>query len=256
MDNNDIFFDDPSPTPNSDQPPKYTKPTDDFRPLLTTPSSVLYLAVTTPHTDTYEIHGPATSFAQLLPTINDIVSNSPSAIDKLETLAHSAPDAWGSRTTNTAFEHHGFTTLIVDGQRGTATVLDILREHNPAVRAVLPAPVYTVSRHGPLVHGFVGVGAASRLGPAVGVAATSALVGSFVERGEAVAAARAVMDGLVRGEVAVSCTEDWGDGVGGGVLLAMGGGRRWEVRVKYEDEALRRAREGADAEGAGVGWRF
>jgi hypothetical protein len=36
----------------------------------------------------------------------------------------------------------------------------------------------------------------------------------------------------------------------------MGNGKRWEVRVKYEDEALKRAREGADAEGAGVGWRF
>jgi hypothetical protein len=255
---NDIFFYDPSPLPSNPNPNplKYTKPADDFRPLQTSTSSVLYLAVTTLHTDSYEIHGPVASFDQLLAKIEEIASDSPSALDKLEALQYTAPDVWGEREKNPNFERDGFTTFVVEGQRGTYTVLDILREQNPGVREVLPAPVFTVTRHGPLIYTFSGVGLKTKLGVAKGVAATSMLVGSFVERKDAMTAAKVTMDMLVAGEVKVSRTEDWGKDGGGGVLLAMGNGKRWEVRVKYEDEALKRAREGADAEGAGVGWRF
>ncbi|KAF2632910.1 hypothetical protein BU25DRAFT_470947 [Macroventuria anomochaeta] len=256
MDNNDIFFHDPSPNSSDAQPFKYTKPADDFRLLSLSPSSVLYLAVITPHKDKYEIHGPVSSFDQMLPKIEEIASDSPSALDKLEALQYSAPDVWGEQEKNTDFEKEGFTTFVVDGQRGTYTVLEILREQNPKVRETLPAPVYTVTRHGPLIHTFSGVGVKTKVDVAKGVAATSTLVGSFVERKDAKTAAKVTMDMLVGGEGMVSRTEDWGKGEGGGVLLAMGRGKRWEVRVQYEDEALRRAREGADTEGAGVGWRF
>ncbi|KZM26530.1 uncharacterized protein EKO05_0005444 [Ascochyta rabiei] len=255
MDNNDIFFGDLPPTLTTHQPPRYTKPTDDFRPLPSSDTSVLYLAITTPHTDTYTIHGPVRSFSHLLPPIQDRTSSSPSAIDKLDALAYTPADAWGEQTPSAAFETHGFRTFIVEGQRATFTVLEVLREDNPLVREALPAPVYTVTRHGPLVYSFSGVGAGVRVGEARGFAATSALVGSFVERGAARTAARDAMERLVAGEGVVSRIEEWGAG-DGGVLLAMGRETRWEVRVLYEDETLQRAKEVADAEGAGVGWRY
>ncbi|KAF9700290.1 hypothetical protein EKO04_001922 [Ascochyta lentis] len=256
MDNNDIFFNDPSPTPIDAQPPKYTKPTDDFRPLPSSDSDVFYLAITTPHTDTYTIHGPVPTFSHLLSLIEDITSNSPSAIDKLESLAYTDADVWGEQTADTAFEKNGFRTFVVEGQRGTYTVLHILSASNSAVRNALPAPVYTVTRHGPLVYPVSGVRAGTKMGVARGFAATSALVGSFVDGEDARRAARGAMERLVVGEGEVSRIEEWGAGEGGGVLLAMGVEKRWEVRVQYEDEALRKAREGADAEGAGVGWRY
>ena len=256
MDNNNIFFHEFSPSPVNPQPFKYTRPADDFRPLTLSPSSVLYLAITTPHLDRYEIHSPTTSFSHLLPKIVELASDSPSALDKLEALQYSAPDVWGEREKNPTFEKDGFTTFVIEGQRDTYTVLEVLREQNPRVREVLPAPVYIVTRHGPLVHTFSGVGFKMKVGVAKGVAATSTLVGSFVERRDAQTAARIAMDLLVGSEEMVSRIEEWGKDEGGGVLLAMGCGKRWEVRVQYEDEVLRRAREGADAEGAGVGWRF
>ena len=258
MDNDDIFFYDPSPLQSTPKPSRYTKPADDFRPLAATPSSVFYLAIITPHTDTYTIHGPVSAFSQLLPKIEELASDSPSALDKLEALQYSAPDVWGESVKNEAFEREGFTTFVIEGQRGTYTVLEVLREQNKKVRDVLPAPVYTVTRHGPLVHTFSGVGAKARLDVAKGVAATSALVGSYVERKDAMTAAKITMDMLLAGEdeEKVSRIEDWEKKGGGGVLLAMGNQKRWEVRVQYDDEALRRAREGAEAEGAGVGWRF
>lgn len=256
MNNNDIFFDEPVPPAVSAQPYTYTKPTDDLRALTLAPSSVLYLAVIIPHMDKYEIHGPVTSFSHLLPTINDLASNSPSALDKLDDLQHTPPDAWGERHPNPTFARHGFTTFIIEGQRGTYTVLEVLREQNARVRDVLPAPVYVITRHGPLVHTFSGVGIKAKLDVAKGIAATSTLVGSFVERKLAKRAAREAMNVLVGGEGMVSRIEDWGKDDGGGVLLAMGVGKRWEVRVQYEAEAFRSTGKGADAEGAGVEWGF
>ncbi len=252
MDNSTIFFYDTPPILS--QTPTFTKPNDDFKPLSVTSSSVFYLAVITPHTDKYEVHGPVPSFAHLLPTIEDIVSDSPSAIDKLDALQYTALDVWGEQTKIDKFKDEGFHTLVVDGQRGTYTVLEVLREENKTVREALPAPVYVVTRHGPLFHPSAKVGTAVKLGNAKGDAATSTLVGSFVDRADAQTAANKAMDAMVAG-LAVSRIEDWGK-EGGGVLLAMGGQYRWEVRIAYDDEALRCAKEGADAEGAGVGWRL
>ncbi|KAF3039616.1 hypothetical protein E8E11_003598 [Didymella keratinophila] len=258
MDHDDLFFDDPAPSPAKGQPYKYIKPADNFRPLIPAATSVLYLAITTPHTDKYEIHCPASCFSYLLPKITDLCSDSPSALDKLESLQYSAPDVWGDQAFNPAFEKEGFTTFVIEGQRGTYTVLEILREKNEKVREVLPAPVYTVTRHGPLVHTYSGVGGKAKLQKAEGVAATSTLVGSFVKRKDAQLAARMTMDLLV-GEEKVSRIEDWGkagkDG-SGGVLIAMGLAKRWEVKVQYDDETLRKARESAEVEGADLGWRF
>ncbi|KAJ4332714.1 hypothetical protein N0V95_009602, partial [Ascochyta clinopodiicola] len=140
MDNNTIFFSDLPPTPTT-QPPQYTKPPDDLRPLPSTSTSVLYLTTTTPHTDTFTIHGPVPKFTHLLPLIRDLTSSSPSAIDKLDALSHTTPDAWGEQTPDPAFEEDGFRTFVIEGQRATYTVLHVLREENAAVREALPAPV-------------------------------------------------------------------------------------------------------------------
>ncbi|KAF2997119.1 hypothetical protein E8E13_004392 [Curvularia kusanoi] len=257
MDTNAIFFSDPSPTSTSTQPLAYLKPRDDYHPVPHSTSSIFYLAVTTPHTDTYMLHGPVRSFSALLPTITALASDSPSALDKLENLSYSAPDVWGNRTTRASFLTHGFRTLIVDGERGTYTVLQVLTEENAGVKDVLPAPVYTVTRHGPLVYAYDGLGAKARLGAARGVAASSELVGCFAERKEAVSAARKAMDGMVEGERKVNRIENLGKhGEDGGMLLALGNGVRWEVRVKYDSEVLKIARESAEKEGAGLAWRF
>ncbi|KAJ4984871.1 hypothetical protein SVAN01_09655 [Stagonosporopsis vannaccii] len=254
--NSDMVFHDLSPPAGSAQPYTYIKPLDDFRPVPLDRASVLYLAVTMPHTDKYEIHGPVPTFSHLLPLISDLASDSPSALDKLEAVQFKPTDCWGERRLDPSFAQNGFTTFVIEGQRETYTVLEVLRERNEKVAEVLPAPVYTVTRHGPLVHTFLGVGTKTKLDVAKGVAATSTLVGSFVERKDAMAVARVVMDTLIGHEGMVNRTEDWGKGDGGGVLLAMGVGKRWEVRVQYDEETLRSARKGADAEGAGVGWRF
>ncbi|KAJ4372690.1 hypothetical protein N0V86_008054 [Didymella sp. IMI 355093] len=194
MDNNDVFFDEPFPPPNKGQPYKYTKPADNFRPLVPSTTSILYLAVITPHTDKYSIHGPAPSFSHLLPKISKLCSDSPSALDKLEALQYTDPDVWDELHPKPAFSSTGFTTFVIDGQRGTYTVLEILREENSKVRELFPAPVYTVTRHGPLVHTYTGVGMKTKLDIAKGVAATSTLVGSYVDRKDAQLAARMTMD--------------------------------------------------------------
>ncbi|KAL1646226.1 hypothetical protein SLS61_007891 [Didymella pomorum] len=175
-------------------------------------------------------------------------------------VEHRTLTATQVKTFNPSFEKEGFTTFVIEGQHGTYTVLEVLREENDKVREVLPAPVYTVSRHGPLVHRYSGVGGKAKLQKAEGIATTSTLIGSYVERKDAQLAARMTMDMLVgEEEEEVSRIEDWGkagkDG-NGGVLIAMGLAKRWEVNVQYDDEVLRRAREDMDAEGANVGWRF
>jgi hypothetical protein len=39
-------------------------------------------------------------------------------------------------------------------------------------------------------------------------------------------------------------------------LMAMNSVARWEVRIAYEDEVHKRAKEDLDREGGYVGWRF
>jgi hypothetical protein len=40
------------------------------------------------------------------------------------------------------------------------------------------------------------------------------------------------------------------------VLMAMTAEERWEIRIGYEDEVLKRVREGLERDGGSVGWRF
>lgn len=195
-----------------------------------------------------------------------VVSNSPSAIDTMEALRESK-DAWGETfEVNEAFATNGFETLVVAGQRGIYTVLTVERRVREDVHRHLPDPVFTVIAAGPLRHSAMSVALASErknaastgMGRPRGYAGTTRLVGSFVERGEAVGAAREAMQALTRGQGGVRVTEDWDkSGKGTGILMAMGkAGSVWEVRIGCEDQALRRAREGLDLEGAKAGWRF
>lgn len=237
------------------QPPD--KPADDFTTYPSTPTTVFYLAVIKPHTDTYSVHGPVKKFTHLLPQIQDIVSNSPSAIDKLTLLSEGEEDVWGEREKNRDFEENGFGTFVVEGQRGVFTVLKIFREVNGEVHGALPAPVYTVIASGPLTMAPTYLQQVQVGGKPTGYAATTRLVGSFVDRSAAQSSARQTMGGLVDGVSGVTRTETWEKGSkGGGLLMAMSLGSMWEVKIVYEDQALRRAREGLDREGEQAGWRF
>lgn len=124
---------------------------------------------------------------------------------------------------NHEFEERGFTRFVVEGQRGTYILLEVLREENQAVCEGLPAPIFVVTAHGPLSH------VPNSLGHS-GMAKTSRLIGAFVHREEAKEAAERAMEGLVQEEKGVKRTEHWGDsgrkeggrGKAGGVLMAMG----------------------------------
>lgn len=221
-----------------------SKPNDDFSTRPLGPNTIFYLAIIAPHTDTYQVLGPVTTFSHLLPKIEDIVSNSPKAIDKLAAI-RSIEDVWGDSEPNLEFAERGFSTFVVDGQRGVYTVLKILREENEAVKEELPSPVYTITTHGPLSH------------KGEGYVATTKLVGSYVERAEAKGAAEKAMRDLVKGEKGLKESEDWGrESKGGGMLIAMNSETRWEVRIGYEDEVHKRAKEELERDGEKVGWRF
>jgi hypothetical protein len=259
-----VFGDDTKVTASSStpsQPLPYTKPQDNFSPLPVSASTVFYLAVTAPHTDTYVVHGPAPSFADLIPTITHIASDSPRGLEKLEKISV-IDDAYRERD-NPAFIANGFHKIILDGQRGVYTVLEVIAVDNAEVKALLPAPVYTVISHGPLTNteslanSFSDEGGKSKVVAGHGRAATSALVGSFAERNAALEAAKTVMDELVEGVDGVARSEVLDEGAaGGGVLMAAKPGVTWEVRVRYRKEVLEGALDRAEAEGKEVEWRF
>jgi hypothetical protein len=85
----------------------YPKPKDQLNVPLVAPDTVFYLAIIKPHMDTYDIHGPVKKFVYLLPKIEEIVSNSPNAIDKLDELKETE-DCWGEREKNDEFFISGF----------------------------------------------------------------------------------------------------------------------------------------------------
>jgi hypothetical protein len=235
----------------------YTKPIDDFTAPPLTEYTIFYLAVIAPHTDSYTLHGPVKDFPHLLPKIEQLVSNSPSAIDKLENLRN-IEDVWGDVEENVDFQERGFQTFVIEGQRGIYTVLKILREENMDAFYELPSPVYTVTSHGPLVHAITSAGGTSFNTGAKGYAATSKLVGTRVDRKDAKKAAHKAMRELTEGHLDVKITENWeAGGKGAGVLMAMSTLETWEVKAAYEDQVHKRARDDVDREGEKrVGWRF
>ncbi|KAI8932113.1 hypothetical protein NX059_010998 [Plenodomus lindquistii] len=265
----EVFFEDSMVTlhtPTAMSAPVYSKPDDSLHPPAPFPHSIFYLSTIRPHTDSHTITGPVRSFAHLLPEIMRIISNSPPAIDKLEALRETK-DAWGDTfEVNETFDTNGFSIFVVEGQRGIYTVLQVHQRVDEAVFEHLPAPVYTVIASGPLAHTARAVALASDrrsagknvMGKPLGYAATSRLVGSYIERDEAKSVAQGAMQEFLEGQVGVRVTENWDKGGRGtGMLMAMGTrGEMWEVKVVYEDQALKRAREGMDEKGMKAGWRF
>ena len=140
-------------------------------------------------------------------------SSSPPGLDKIENLA-GVDGEWENRVENVAFTNNGFHTMVLEGQRGVYTVLEVVTVENAEVKALLPAPVYTVTRHGPLVNtfplvnSFLGEGGKPNVGAAKGRAAASALVGCSAEKNDALEAARSAMDRLVEGVEGLARTEE------------------------------------------------
>lgn len=242
-----------------EDPKVYQKPADKLTAVAPGSGALFYLAIILPHTDAHTIIGPATAFKHLLPKIINVISNSPRAIEKFESISE-IEDLWGESEPNEEFYKNGFETFVVEGQHDVYTVLKIYREEDKEdVCEVLPAPIYTVVAAGPLVQptttksgSFIPIAT----GKPFGYAETKRLVATFVESEPAMHAAEEAMQEMVK-DLKVNRTVAWEQGgKKGGILMAMSAGMLWEVRVLYEDQVLRRVKEGADREGTKVGWRF
>ncbi|RYO64799.1 hypothetical protein AA0113_g5872 [Alternaria arborescens] len=249
------------------------KPSDILDVPAAVPSTIWYLSITKPHVDSHDIVGPTKAFRHLLPRIEAVVSNSPTAIDKLAQLKETE-DMWGETEPNEHFFNNGFEVFIVEGQRGSYTVLKMIREINKEVFDILPAPVYTVLSVGPLEHAAIPLKAKSSSssssssssapasasksssvplsskfspGKPKGYAATTQLHGSFIERAAARETAKYIMTVLLLDEENVKEIGRWEMGSkGGGVLMAMNATSMWEVKVVYADDPIGRAQEEAD----------
>ncbi|RII20018.1 hypothetical protein CUC08_Gglean001417 [Alternaria sp. MG1] len=108
------------------------KPSDVLDVPAAAPSTIWYLSITKPHVDSHDIIGPTKAFRHLLPRIEAIVSNSPTAIDKLAQLKETE-DMWGETEPNEHFFNNGFEVFIVEGQRGSYTILKMIREINKSL---------------------------------------------------------------------------------------------------------------------------
>lgn len=128
----EIVFDAPAP--------KVDFPDDDLNAPLVSIETIFYLTISTPHTDTWEWQGPFASFDKIISLLR---MHFPMASAKLDQL---------SKTKKTS--GNGFTTLVVPDDNDTSRfrVFKVITEPNPAVRSLLPAPVFTVTRAGPLTH--------------------------------------------------------------------------------------------------------
>jgi hypothetical protein len=234
----------------------YIKPNDDFRHHPVTATTIFFLAITVPYTDTYTIFGPAPSFAGLRDKIMEIASDSPPGLTKLATISEIF-SLYGGREENPAYVTGGFRTMILDGQHGTYKVLQVLAVENAEVKSVvLPAPVFNVTRHGPIVNLLAGVGAKAKVIGEKGMAATSSFVGCYTKKEDAVEAAQKAMDQLVEGKEGVMRHEKAGSGAEAGVLMALAAGCRWQVKILYGDQVFQQAMEKAETEGKDLEWRF
>jgi hypothetical protein len=148
------------------------KPEDDFSAPAMIPGTIYYLTITTPHSDVWTYHGPASTFAALLPLITREIYPYPTALCKWKKLIRKCEkedqedvwvdDGWHNlvlQEKGPTFGERGFTTFVVEHEQGgydiagEYTILNIVREINGNVHSVLPGPVFTLTSHGPLHHG-------------------------------------------------------------------------------------------------------
>lgn len=209
--------------------PNTNLPLEDFNiPSNETPYTTYYLIVTTLHTDIWAIHGPVRAFKDLIPYTTDAVSSSPNAIEKLEVLRANP---------HFEFDKLGFNTFVVELERGTYSILKVLRDVNKPVHDLLPLPVYVVTSHGPLIHDIGSIRRRVLSGKRQGMAKHSQLIGSFVDIKEAEEAARRAMEGLVKDEKGIMRTEcQKGGDRRGHCLLAISARSTWEIRIRFEGE--------------------
>lgn len=283
-------FDDltPSPLPQGpftpvlrDTLPTYVKPKDDFSTLILIPGTVFYLTITTPHTDSWTHHGPVSTFAALIPLIEKAISSFPSAVLKWQKLVKSKGeedqeedwdvDVWGNlvlQEKGPTFKERGFCTFVFEYEKdgyeveGDYAVMSVVREINGNVLSLLPAPVFTLTSHGPLHHDMGTSLHTIHSGRPKGVATTSKVIRSYTTAAEAQTAAHRIMDYMVKDEKDVRRTEVWEGlgtgkekhlrekkGVGRGLLMGMNAQKMWEVKVEYESDVLADAVGRFDGEG-------
>jgi hypothetical protein len=190
-------------------------------------------------------------FSTLLDAITRAITaaRSPPALAKLAALRYST-DARGEHTLNAEFHACGFTRLVAQADDGTFSVLRVVREVNPEVCGVLPAPVWVVSVLGPVGVGLGDAGEEVQVQMQVQSGdGELSVVGSFVEWGAARARAREYGEGLAGACAGAWMKEVWdegglsgerageggnGTGNGNGVLVVVTGSERWEVRVRLQ----------------------
>ena len=234
--------------------PKVDKPVDELAFIDVEPNTIWYLSIIRPHIDSYELIGPAKAFRHLLPQIEDVVSNSPPAIDKLAVIKEKPNDDFlFEDDEDEEFLEKGFDTFIVEGQRGVYTVLKITREINKDVFDILPAPVYTIVSAGPLAHAklpaFTSLSSKFEASKPKGYAATTKLHASYVDRADAKEDAEHIFTVLLLDTEDVKQTKKWEKGTkGGGILIGMNASSMWEVKMIYADDPIGRAQEEADRE--------
>lgn len=234
------------------------------------PGTIFYLTITTPHRDSWTHRGPFATFATLIPLIEKAISPSPSAVLKWQNLVKENEeeeqeedwdfDVWGNlvlQEKGPTFKERGFTTFVFEHEKdgyeimGEYTVLTVIREINGNVLSLLPAPVFTLTSHGPLHHDLGTSLHTIRSGQPKGLAATSKIIGSYTTAAGAKTAAHRVMDHMLKDEEDVRRSEKWEGlgtgqgkymgkkrGVGRGLLMGMNSRRMWEVRVEYESDVL------------------
>ncbi|KAI4954024.1 hypothetical protein J4E91_001733 [Alternaria rosae] len=245
--------------------PKVEKPVDELDFIDVKPNTIWYLSIIRPHIDSHEIIGPAKAFRHLLPQIEDVVSNSPNAIDKLALIKEKPnndflfeeDDEDEEKEVDEEFLERGFSTFIVEGQRGSYTILKIHREINKDVFDILPAPVYTIISVGPLAHAerpsATSLSSKFTASKPKGYAVTTKLHASYVDRAAAKEDAQHIFTVLLLDTENVKQTKRWEKGSkGGGILIGMNASSMWEVKVVYVDDPIGRAQEDADREHDGI----
>ncbi|KAF2111557.1 hypothetical protein BDV96DRAFT_650113 [Lophiotrema nucula] len=219
----------------TDAPPN-GPPRDNFEVRVPLPDKTLfYLTATSPHTDTFEVHGPVRQFRTFRDKVEQIVAVSPAATKKLEDLEEDKPDVFIG----------GFRTFVVELGNDDYTKLEVIREINPKVYEHLPAPVYLVTSHGPMIHDLGGTVQTLQSGRRLGYAATSHLVSSFTDFDVAKQHATQAMDIMLQkeinkgggiGMIRTDVDDNKSPSMGNWMSVAMGGGKVWEVKVTVVKE--------------------
>ena len=265
----------------------FDKKHDNFSAPPVAPGTIFYLVTAHLPDDKWELHGPAIEFTTLLPTVKKLVRGHPRAQGKLEyalngnvypaseleqTVCDGENEKAMAQKRKRMFLERGFTILYLH-ENDKKTEIRVIREVNAAAKHMLvKLPIYTVTRHGPLMHDIDPQTGKVRSGHPKGRAQTSEIVGSFSKYflfhlspihilyrlykipnkltripatpDAARDAASKAMDFLLASEKkSVIRTEVFDQkSLGGGIIMAMDDKAMWEVRIKFETDAIEEAK--------------